>query len=196
MNLTLRRFIVILLSLIYVSGAAVAQKKPVPERPASESANTEWRSLREQQLRILHENLLSRSLDTIKKMDEVALRLSARNQVLAYLWEGKTVSDKNLSLKRNLALDAISDLSNNHREIPQFMLDYLSADLTALIEKYQPDLSEKLQAAKVTAKSSKQAVNIRSLFELKNGDLLAAGRIRQLLAQGEDVRELHFGSTS
>jgi hypothetical protein len=30
------------------------------------------------------------------------------------------------------------------------------------------------------------------LFELKNGDLLAAARIRQLLAQEEDSKELHF----
>jgi len=170
----------------------VAQEKPVPERPTSKSANAELRSLRKQQLRILHDNLLSRSLDTIKKMDEVALRLSARNQALAYLSESKTVSDNNLRLKRSLALDAISDLSNNHGEIPQFMLDYLSADLTALIEKHQPDLTEKLQAAKETAKSSNQAVNIRSLFELKNGDLLAAARIRKLLAQEEDLKELHF----
>jgi hypothetical protein len=192
MNLRLRRFIVILLSLIYVSVTVVAQEKPVPERPASKSANAELRTLRKQQLRILHDNLLSRALDTIKKMDEVALRLSARNQVLAYLSESKTVSDNNLRLKRSLALDAISDLSNNHQEIPQFMLDYLSADLTALIEKHQPDLTEKLQAAKETAKSSNQAVNIRSLFELKNGDLLAAARIRQLLAQEEDSKELHF----
>jgi hypothetical protein len=192
MNLRLRRFILILLSLIYVSVTVVAQEKPVPERPASKSANAELRTLRKQQLRILHDNLLSRALDTIKKMDEVALRLSARNQVLAYLSESKTVSDNNLRLKRSLALDAISDLSNNHQEIPQFMLDYLSADLTALIEKHQPDLTEKLQAAKETAKSSNQAVNIRSLFELKNGDLLAAARIRQLLAQEEDSKELHF----
>jgi hypothetical protein len=170
----------------------VAQEKPVPERPASKSANAELRTLRKRQLRILHDNLLSRALDTIKKMDEVALRLSARNQLLAYLCEGKTVSDKHLSLKTNLALDAISDVGNNHREIPQFMLDYLSADLAALVEKYQPDLTEKLQAAKETAKSSKQALNIRSLFDLKHGDLLAAARIRQLLAQGEDIKELHF----
>jgi hypothetical protein len=85
MNLRLRRFIVILLSLIYVSVTVFAQEKPVPERPASKSANAELRTLRKQQLRILHDNLLSRALDTIKKMDEVALRLSARNQVLAYL---------------------------------------------------------------------------------------------------------------
>ena len=72
------------------------------------------------------------------------------------------------------------------------MLDYLSADLAALIEKYQPELSEKLQAAKETARSGRQAVSIRSLLDLKNGDLPAAARIRQLLAQGDDLKELHF----
>lgn len=192
MRLKLQRSIVFFLLVIYVSASVGAQKKITPERPAAKSADAESRSLRKQQLHILHENLLSRTLDAIKKMDEVALRLSARNQILAYLWESKTLSDKHLNLKRNLALDAISDLSNHHLEIPQFMLEYLSADLAALIEKYQPDLSEKLQAAKEAAKSGKQAVNIRSLFELKNGDLLAAARIRQLLAQGDDVKELHF----
>lgn len=191
MKLKLQRFIVFVLSVIYVSAPVGAQKKIVPERPAPKSTNAESRSLRKQQLLIVHENLLSRTLDGIKKMDEVALRLSARNQLLAYLWESKTFSD-NLSVKRNLALDAISDLSNHHVEIPQFMLDYLSADIAALMEKHQPDLTEKLQAANEAAKSGKQAVNIRSLFELKNGDLLAAARIRQLLAQGEDVKELHF----
>ena len=192
MRLKLQRLIGFFLFVIYVSVPVGAQKKIAPERPVSKSADSESRSLRKQQLQILHENLLSRTLDATKKMDEVALRLSARNQILAYLWESKTLSDKHLSLKRNLALDAISDLSNHHLEIPQFMLDHLSADLAALIEKYQPDLTEKLQAAKEAAKSGKQAVNIRSLFELKNGDLLAAARIRQLLAQGDDVKELHF----
>lgn len=192
MKLRLQRFIVFYLLVICISAPVGAQKKIVPERPAPKSADAESRSLRKQQLLILHENLLSRTLDAIKQMDEVALRLSARNQILAYLWESKTLSDKHLSLKRNLALDAISDLSNHHFEIPQFMLDYLSAHLAALIEKHQPDLTEKLQAAKEAAKSGKHAINIRSLFELKNGDLLAAARIRQLLEQGEDIKELHF----
>ena len=192
MRRNLQRFIVFYLLVIYVSAPVGAQKKNVPDRPARKSDDAESRSLRQQQLHILHENLLSRTLDAIKKMDEVALRLSARNQILAYLWESKILSDKHLSLKRNLALDAISDLNNHHVEIPQFMLDYLSADLAALIEKHHPDLTEKLQMAKEAAKSDNQAVNIRSLFELKNGDQLAAARIRQLLAQGDDVKELHF----
>lgn len=120
------------------------------------------------------------------------MRISARNQMLQYLWESKVLSDKHLSLKRSLALDTIADLNSHHLEIPKFMLGYLVSDLAALIEKHQPDISEKLQAARETAKSGKLPGDIRSLFELKNGDALAAAQIRQLLAQGEDVKELNF----
>ena len=125
-------------------------------------------------------------------MDEAPLRLSVRNQLLTYLWETKELSDQHASLKRKLALDSIADLTNHHRDIPQFMLEYLSADLAALVDKYQPDLAEKLKAAKETANTGTRATSIRSLLELKNGDALAAARIRQLLAQGEDVKELNF----
>ena len=118
--------------------------------------------------------------------------MSARNQMLQYLWESKVLSDKHLSLKRSLALDAIADLESHHLEIPKFMLEYLTSDLSALIEKHHPDLIEKLQAAKEKAKTGKQPGDIRSLFELKNGDALAAARIRQLLGQGDDVKELNF----
>lgn len=124
-------------------------------------------------------------------MDEAALRLSARNQMLHYLWESNMLSGKHVNLKKDLALETIADLSSHHVEIPQSILDYLVSDLAAVIEKHQPDLSEKLQAARETAKSRK-AGDIRSLLELKNGDVLAAARIRQLLAQGEDLKELNF----
>jgi hypothetical protein len=45
---------------------------------------------------------------------------------------------------------------------------------------------------KETAKIGRESLNIRSLFELKNGDVLAASKIRQLLAQGGDVSGLNF----
>jgi hypothetical protein len=112
--------------------------------------------------------------------------------MLEYFWEREALSDKHLSLKRSLALDTIADLNSHHLEIPNFMLEYMVSDLAALIEKHQPDLIEKLQAAKENAKIGKQLGDIRSLFELKNGDALAAARIRQLLAQGDDVKELNF----
>lgn len=183
MKLRAQRLLVCCLAVICINAPLAAQK------PAK-STDEEARELRKQQLRILHEDLLSRTLDSLRKMDEVALRLSVRNQLLTYLWETKTISDQHADLKKRLALDSITDLTNHHREIPPFMLDYLSADLAALVDKYQPDLAEKLKAAKET--SGKQAIGIRSLLELKNGDVLAAARIRQLLAQGEDVKELNF----
>ena len=166
-KLRLRCLIAVGLSTLCVNTSLNAQKKTVAEPATTKLAEAEARSLRHQQLIILHENLLSRTLESIKKMDEVALRVSARSQVLAYLWENRTLSDQHVSLKKTLAIDAIDDLANHYSEIPQFMLDYLSADLAALIEKYQPDLVEKLQAAKAKAKSGRQAVDVRSLFELK-----------------------------
>jgi hypothetical protein len=45
---------------------------------------------------------------------------------------------------------------------------------------------------KEAAKIGRESLNIRSLFELKNGDVLAASKIRQLLAQGGDVSGLNF----
>ena len=192
MKLRLRRFLVVLLVMTCVINAPLRAQKTTPERPTGKAADTESREFRRQQLQILHDNLLTRTLDSIKKMDEVALRLSARNQVITNLWESKILSDKHLGLKRSLALDAIGDLADHQPELPPFMLDYLAADLGALIEKYHPDLVEKFKAVRETTKSGKRAIDIRSLFELKNGDVLAASRIRQLLAQGDDVKELNF----
>jgi hypothetical protein len=179
-------------ALSLICAPVCGQKKSTTERSTHQAADAEAARLRKQQLYLLHDGILSRTLDSIKKMDEVALRISARNQLLQYLWESKVVSNKHLSLKNSLALDSIADLSTHHSEIPKFMLAYLVADLAALIEKHQPDLSEKLQAAKEVAKSGNQPSDIRSLFDLKNGDVLAAARIRQLLTQGEDVKELNF----
>lgn len=192
MKLTVQRFLGLFVLASYFCAPIGAQKKNPGKRSATESAAAEARSLRAQQLLILHEDLLSRTLDSIKKMDEVALRLSVRTQLLAYLWENKTLSGKNVSLKRKLALDAIADLNDHHLEMPRFMLDYLLADLAAQIEKHQPDLTEKLKAVKEAGKIGRESLNISSLFELKNGDVLAAAKIRQLLAQGEDLRGLNF----
>lgn len=190
MRFRLRLFLLLFLPLI--CAPVCAQKGRLTERPANQAAEAESARLREQQLQILHDNLLSRTLDSIKKMDEAGLRLSARNQMLHYLWESNVLSNKHLNLKRDLALDTIADLNNHHVEIPKLMLDYLVSDLAAIIEQHHPDLIEKLQVARDKTKSGNQAVDIRSLFELKNGDVLAAARIRQLLAQGDDVKELNF----
>jgi len=188
----MQRFISLFVLAIYFCAPIGAQKKNPGKRSATEAAAAEARRLRTQQLLILHEDLLSRTLDSFKRMDEVALRLSVRTQLLAYLWESKTLSGKHVSLKRKLALDAIADLNDHHLEMPRFMRDYLLADLAAQIEKHQPDLTEKLNAVKEAGKIGRESLNISSLFELKNGDVLAAAKIRQLLAQGDDLRGLNF----
>jgi hypothetical protein len=81
MKVKLQRFVVFFLSVIYISVPVGAQKK-ITREPSVKAADAEARNLRKQQLLLLHENLLSRTLDSIKKMDEVALRLSVRNQLL------------------------------------------------------------------------------------------------------------------
>jgi hypothetical protein len=139
MKVKSRLFFVLILSLICAS--VCAQKKGVTERPPNQAADAGSARLRDQQLRMLHDNLLSRTSDSIKKMDEVALRISARNQTLHYLWKSKILSDKHLSLKRSLTLETIADLNDHHEEIPKSMLDYLVSDLAGIIEKYHTSLT-------------------------------------------------------
>ena len=192
MKVGMQRFIGLFVLAIYFCAPVNAQKNKPGKRSTTESAAAEAGRLRTQQLVILHEDLLSRTLDSIKKMDEVTLRLSVRTQLLAYLWESRTLSRTHVNLKRNLALNAIADLNDHYLEMPRFMTDYLLADLGALIEKYQPDLAEELKAVKEVTKIGRDSLDIRSLFELKNGDVLAAAKIRQLLARGDDVSGLNF----
>ena len=192
MKLEMQRFIGLFALAIYFCAPIGAQKKSPGKRSATEPAAAEARSLRNQQLLILHDELLSRTLDSFKRMDEGALRLSVRIELLVYLSESRTLAGKHVSLKRNLALDAIADVNDHHGEMPRFMVDSLLADLAAHIDKHQRDLTEKLKAVKEVRKIGRESLNIHRLFELKNGDVLAAARIRQLLAQGGDVSSLHF----
>lgn len=148
--------------------------------------------LREQQIRMFREHILTRTLDSIKKMDEAALRLSARNQVLAYLSEYKTQSQEDHELTRQIALEAVAELNEHGDEILPFMADYLSNDLGAWIQKYQPDLTEKFQKAVKVRKNVNESQLVRSLFELKDGDVLAAQRIRQLMEERDSLEGIFF----
>ena len=198
--LSLRQISILCLALVSIFPCVSAQKSPgsrqpkgnISEKSAAKRTEDPTQNLRKQQLLILQDNLVARTLGGVKNMDEVALRLSARNQILSYFWETKTRSDNGNNPARNVALDAIVELESHHREISQFMFDYLSQDLTALVQKHQPDLTEKLRAAINSSKSENQTDSIHSLSELKNGDVLAAAKIRQLLAQGSDINELNF----
>lgn len=175
------------------SKAVISQGKANPAATSSSRTNPEDpQALRRQQLRIFQEYILTRTLDNIKNMDEPALRLSARNDILIDLTRNKMDYKENRALATKIALDALADFSGHSDEIPPFITDYLLGDLGAWIQKYEPELIEKFQAAEKTKRIGKETERIRSLLELKDGDALAASRIRQLLQAGQDVDGLIF----
>ena len=65
---------------------------------------------------MLREYVLARVLDSIKKMDEAGLRLTARNEILTYLASDKTPSNEKHALATQLAMDAIADLGEHGEE--------------------------------------------------------------------------------
>ena len=133
-----------------------------------------------------------RVVDSVKSMDEAALRISARNQILAHLSGGKVLSEEHKLFATQIASDAIADFSQHSEGIPPFMADYLLSDLGAWIQKYQPKLIEAFQAAEKNRKNNKESDRIRALLQLKGGSTLAARRIRQLLEEGQDIDGLTF----
>ncbi len=189
------------LVLVLANSAALAQasntvtpstKTKSALKTTSASSRSEEESLREHQLRVFRDQILARTLESIKKMDEAALRLSARNQILTYLSEKKPASDETKPIANKIALDALADLSQYGGEIQPFMANYLSNNLAAWIQKYQPELTEEFQNAVKANRNFSESQRIRSLFELKDGDILAAQRIRQMMKHGEAVDGLFF----
>jgi hypothetical protein len=183
------------------SGVVLAQESKTVISPAKANSATTNSSrtnpedpqvLRKQQLLIFQEYILTRTLDNIKNMDEPALRLSTRNDILTYLSRDKTTYEQNRALATKVALDALADFSGHSEEISRFIADYLLGDLGAWIQKYEPELIDKFRAAEKTKGIGKEPDRIRSLLELKDGDALAASRIRQLLQAGQDVDGLIF----
>jgi hypothetical protein len=154
---------------------------------AIDQEQEEAQDLRKMHLRALKESTLMRAVESIKKMDEAALRISARNQILKSLGEGKVPSEESTLLATQIASDAVVDFSEHSEEIPPFMADYLLSDLGAWIQKYQPKLIEAFQAAEKNRKSSKESDHIHALLQLEGGDTLAARRIHQLLEEGQDI---------
>ena len=158
----------------------------------TESHRAQANEMREHQLRILREYVLSRVLDNIKKMDEAGLRVSARNQILAYLTSDKTLSDEKQALATQIARDALTDLRQHNKEISPFMLSYLANDLASWIQKYRPNLIEEFETTIKATMKVDASQRINSLFELENGDTLAAQRIRQQLAEQGSQNGLYF----
>jgi uncharacterized protein YnzC (UPF0291/DUF896 family) len=175
------------------AGSVLAQESKTAPLPAkAKQEQEETRVLRHTYLRVLKESTLKRVVDSIKSMDEAALRMSARNQLITHLTAGAMPSEEHKLLAARIASDAIADFSEHSEAIPPFMADYLLSDLGAWIQKYQPQLIEPYQAAEKKKKSNKESDRIRALLQLKGGDALAARRILQLLEEGQDVDGLNF----
>jgi hypothetical protein len=173
--------------------SAAPASKGERERTVPSSARTPEASpdLRRVQLRMLRESTLSRAAESVKEMDDAALRISVRNQILMHLGDRK-LSEEDDSLTARMASDALTDFSEHGEDVPPFMADYLFNDLGAWIQKHQPKLAERLQAVEKNRKSEKEADRIRALLQMKGGDAFAAQHIRQLLAEGQEVDGIFF----
>lgn len=187
-------------TLLVVAGAVGQEGKPAASAPKGERERTApspvWEpevspDLRRVQLRMLRESTLSRAVESVKEMNDAALRISVRNQILMHLGERQFGGEDN-SFTARMASDSLTDFSEHGEEVPPFMADYLLDDLGAWIQKHQPRLAERLQAVEKNRKSEKEADRLRALLQMKGGDVLAAQRIRRLLADGQEVDGIFF----
>lgn len=200
MRITLKYFVKLCLGLFVTGSVVLAQTLSTPDtsiktttavRSARKVPRSKADKLRRYQLRVLREHVLTRVLDSIKKTDEPALRLSARNEVLRYLASDKTPSDEKQALATQLANDAITDLREHGEEIIPFVHHDLPPTLKYWIAEFRPDLSEDFEKTVKANEKFDASKHIRSLFELQDGDILAAKRIRQELEEQGPLNQLH-----
>lgn len=201
MKVTVKHLAKILVLLIVTNLMALAQTANTPvssvkSKSAVESSTRESNSkaneLREQQLRVFREHILTRILDSTKGMDEPGLRLSARNQILHYLANDKAPSDEKQALATQIARDAVVDLREHGAEIQPFMANYLSNNLRGWIQQHRPNLTEDFDKAVKASVKVNRSQRISSLFDVEDGDVLAAKSIRQELEEQGSLDGLHF----
>jgi hypothetical protein len=169
---------------VMASSVVLAQTAKTPR------VNTD--ELRQYQLRVFREHVLARALDSIKKMDEAGLRVSARIQILTYLTRQKVSSDEKQTLATQIARDALRDLREHNEEITPFMLSYLSNELVSWVQKYRPNMVEEFEKTINEMPKIDKSLRIRALFDLEGGDILAAKRIRQELENHDALNALDF----
>ena len=184
------------LVVVIAASVALAQTRKTPPTSATKTAvenrSSKTDELREHQLRVFRDHVLSRALDNIKKMDEAGLRVSARNQILTCLASEKNLSDEKETLITQIARDSLTDLRDHNEEMTPFMLSYLSNDLASWVKKHRPNLLEEVEKtinANVKVDASQR---IRALFNLEGGDALAVKSIRQELEAGGALNGLNF----
>jgi hypothetical protein len=183
--------------LVIASSVIFAQTAKTPSTkttvgPAVENRRSKLDEMREYKLRVFREHVLTRALDSIKKIDEAGLRVSARNRILTYLASDKVPSDEKQALATQIARDALTDLQKHNEEITPFMLSYLSSELVSWIQKHRPNLLEDFEKTVNAIPRVDASFRISSLFRLDGGDILAAKQIRQELEQHGTLNGLYF----
>lgn len=173
-------------------GLVVAASVVVAQTGNKSAAKSKADELRKNQLHVLREHVLARILESLKKMDEAGLRMSARNQVLTYLASEKPQSDQKQTLTTQIALEGLTDLREHGGDVSPFMLSYLTNNLGSWIQKHSPSLTEEFENAVKAQKKVDASQRIQSLFQLENGDVLAAKRIRQELDEQTTLNGLPF----
>ncbi len=182
------------IALVFVAGVALSQTKTSPPTlsqrvTSTDSSQTEAQELRKQQLSIFQAVTFRRTVDGIKSMQEPGLRLSVRILFLSYIWQGQE-SNENKKAAAKIAAEAITDYNEHSGEIAPYMASALLGKLGNLLEKYAPKLNESFNAN--TKERQTEEDNINALLQTKGGDVRAAQRIRQLLAQGQEIGGLSF----
>jgi hypothetical protein len=192
----MKRLVKLCVVLIVTASTVLAQSPtdPSPSAPkkTATSSDQKQEDLRLYQLRLFREHTFTRALDNIKKMDEAGLRLSARNQILSFMATTKTPSDEMQTFATQVARDALTEIRDHNEDITTFMLGYLSNDLGSWIQKYRPALKEEFEKTVNGTVKGDAAQGIRSLFDLKGGDALAAKRIRQEIDDNGPLNGLNF----
>lgn len=182
---------------VIVSSVILGQTAKTPStktavEPAIESRHLQGDEMREYKLSVFREHVLARALDSIKKIDEAGLRVSARNKILTYVESEKVPSDEKRGLATQIARDALTDLREHNEEITPFMLSHLSNDLVSWIQKHRPNLLEEFEKTINAMPRVDASFRISSLFRLEGGDILAAKQIRQELEQRGSLSGLNF----
>lgn len=172
--------------------ATTSRKTNTAVAPASKVSQSKVNELRANQLLVLREHILARTLESLKKMDEAGLRMSARNQILTYLTSEKPQSDEKQTLATQIALDGLTDLREHREDMTPFMRSYLSNNLGSWIQKHRPNLTDEFEKVVKSQKNFDASQRIHSFFELENGDVLAAKRIRHELDEQTTLNGLHF----
>ncbi|HKS08767.1 MAG TPA: hypothetical protein VJS13_04420 [Pyrinomonadaceae bacterium] len=196
--MTLTHAIKLCLGLLVAASVVVAQTgnksatTSSKTNTASKDSQSKANDLRANQLNVLREHVLARTLESLKKMDDAGLRMSARNQLLTYLTSEKAPPVEKQTLTTQLALEGLTDLREHGEEVTPFMLSYLSNNLGSWIQKHRPNLTEEFEKVVKGHGKGGAGQRIRSLFELENGDVLAAKRIRQELDEQTTLIGLHF----